>query len=57
MMCVGGALLLIFFQPPYLTRYVNTGYTQKNGEVSKVNNNLFLTLHAHKVHRQQWQLS
>ena len=35
----------------------STGYTQKNGAVSKVNKNLFLTLHGHNVHRQQRQLS
>ena len=28
-----------------------------NGAVSKVNKNLFLTLHGHNVHRQQRQLS
>ena len=35
---------------------VYTGYTQKNGAVSKVNKK-FLTLHGHNVHRQQRQLS
>ena len=35
----------------------HTGYTQKNGAVSKVNKKLFLTLHGHNVHRQQRQLS
>jgi hypothetical protein len=36
----------------------NTGYTQKNGAVSKVNKKfLFLTIHEHNVHRQQRQLS
>ena len=34
----------------------NTGYTQKNGAVSKVNKK-FLTLHGHNVHHQQRQLS
>ena len=33
-----------------------TGYTQKNGAVSKVNKK-FVTLHGHNVHRQQRQLS
>jgi hypothetical protein len=36
---------------------VYTGYTQKNGAVSKLTRNLFLTLHGHNVHRQQRQLS
>ena len=35
----------------------NTGYTQKNGAVSKLTRNLFLTLHGHNVHCQQQQLS
>ena len=41
----------------YLLFILYTGYTQKNGAVSKVNKNFFLTLHGHNVHRQQWQLS
>jgi len=36
---------------------VYTGYTQKNGVVSKLTKNIFLTLHVHNVHRQQRQLS
>jgi len=35
----------------------NTGHTQRNGAVSKVKKNLFLTLHWHNVQRQQRQLS
>jgi len=35
---------------------IYTGYTEKNGAVSKVNKK-FLTLHGHNVHRQQQQLS
>jgi hypothetical protein len=34
-----------------------TGYTQKNGAVSKVIRNLFLTFHGHNIDRQQRQLS
>ena len=37
--------------------YIYTGYTQKNGAVSKVNKKLFLTLHGHNVHHLQRQLS
>jgi G:T-mismatch repair DNA endonuclease (very short patch repair protein) len=33
------------------------GHTQKNGAVSKVNKNVFLTLHGHNIHRQRRQLS
>jgi hypothetical protein len=36
---------------------VSTGHTQKNGAVSKVNKNVFLTLHGHNIHRQRQQLS
>ena len=39
------------------TLWNNTGYTQKNGAVSKLTRDLFLTLHGHNVHRQQRQLS
>jgi hypothetical protein len=35
----------------------HTGYTQKNGAVSKVNKNVFLTLHGHNIHRKRRQLS
>jgi hypothetical protein len=34
-----------------------TGHTQKNGAVSNVNKNVFLTLHGHNLHRQLRQLS
>ena len=35
----------------------NTGYTQKNGAVSKVNKKFISHLTRHNVHRQQRQLS
>jgi hypothetical protein len=35
----------------------NTGHTQRNGEVSKVIKNLFLTLHKQNITQQQWELS
>ena len=38
-----------------LIRQSYTVCTQKNGAVSI--RNLFLSLHGHNVHRQQWQLS
>ena len=41
----------------YTVLAVYTGYTQKDGVVSKLTKNIFLTLHVHNVHRQQWQLS
>ena len=34
-----------------------TEFTQKNGEVSKLTRNLFLTLHRQNIHRQQRKLS
>jgi len=40
----------------YTLLAVFTGYTQTNGVVSKVNKNIFLTLHGHNVHRQQWYI-
>ena len=43
-------------KPEVLTGLFYTGYTQKNGTVSK-DNKKFLTLHGHNVHRQQRQLS
>jgi hypothetical protein len=36
--------------------HTHTGHTQKNGAVSKVDNNLFLTLHGHSIHCQQREL-
>ena len=47
----------IFCEKQYRCARANTVYTQKNGAASKVNKNLFLTLHGHNVHRQQLQLS
>jgi len=41
--------------PIQLDFFRYTGYTQKNDAVSKVNKNLFLTLHGHNVHRQHHQ--
>jgi len=39
-----------FNWPLPIIRIHYTGYTQKNGVVSKVNINLFFTLHGHNVH-------
>ena len=55
-MCLQYLLVLLLrssgiFQGQY------TGYTQKNGAVSNLTRNLFLTLHGHNAHRQQRQLS
>ena len=36
--------------------FLYTGYTQKNGAVSKVNEK-FISPHGHNIHCQQWQLS
>jgi len=44
-------------QTGVIRKQLYTGYTQKNGAVSKLTRNLFLTLHGHNVHRQQRQLS
>jgi hypothetical protein len=38
-------------------RGANTGHTQKNGAVSKVNKNFMSQLHGHNIHRQRRQLS
>ena len=37
--------------------FIYTDCTQKDGAVSKLTRNLFLTLHGHNVHRQQRQVS
>ena len=55
-MCLQYLLVLLLrssgiFQGQY------TGYTQKNGAVSNLTRNLFLTLHGHNAHGQQRQLS
>jgi hypothetical protein len=39
------------------TKILPTGHTQKNCVVSKVDKKLFLTLHGHNIHCQQWELS
>jgi len=41
----------------YIYIYIYTGYTQKNGAVSKVNKTFISHLTGHNVHRQQQQLS
>jgi hypothetical protein len=38
------------------TEYEYTGYTQKNGVVSKVIKKCIFALHGHNIHCQQWEL-
>jgi hypothetical protein len=40
----------------HIPKDCSTGYTQKNGAISK-GNKKFVNLQGHNVHRQQWQLS
>jgi hypothetical protein len=40
----------------YILRIRSTGYTKKNGAVSKANKKFISQLHGQNAHRQQWQL-